>query len=479
MAKASSPIGMLLRTVTPAQLLFCFVLFFLPWVELQCVPPPDNKAMSKDEAESMKKEIGFDTSKPFSIYSQSGLQIATGNVSLTSDGKKLSDAMKKGVGEGADLDPNSPTAKKNREKNKDKGDGTAPLLFLYPVALWVGIIAAAIPIPGMIRRILEAVCCLGAFSILGLQVAVGFPLENDAKRSADELKAFGSGKMPAPVPGPGQPKAATKTETKSEPDVIRVAWQIPLYLTFLFLLGAIVTAPADALAGSVSKSSKYSKKRKRPRDEYDDEAEENGEEEDEDDRPKTKKRRYEEDEDDRPRRKRRNEDYDEEEEERPRKKKVTSRADDDDEDDRPRKKRRDEEETLPPPPPKPAAPKPTTTGSKPGLPIPPAASAPKPPAPGGSKPGIAPAAPKPPAPAAPKPPGLTPNRPFGQPPPPPAPSAPNPFAFDEVDDKPKPKKKSSLWDDEDEDRPRKKRPRDDDDDDDDRPRKKRRRDDDD
>ena len=52
-----------LRLVAPALLAFCFILFFLPWVELLSLPSKSDQKLSKEEAEKLRKELGIEAPK--------------------------------------------------------------------------------------------------------------------------------------------------------------------------------------------------------------------------------------------------------------------------------------------------------------------------------------------------------------------------------------------------------------------------------
>ncbi|MCI0704504.1 MAG: hypothetical protein L0241_25905 [Planctomycetia bacterium] len=45
----------LLRVITPSQLGICLILFFLPWIEIQCVPPKSAQD-EKEKVAEFKKE---------------------------------------------------------------------------------------------------------------------------------------------------------------------------------------------------------------------------------------------------------------------------------------------------------------------------------------------------------------------------------------------------------------------------------------
>lgn len=303
-----------LRLISPIQLLFCLALFFLPWIEMTCTMPPSAaKSMPKEEIEKTKKDLGIDPTKPVSMVSQSGLQIATGGSSPGSDMKKIEAKMKESF-KGAAIES-------DKSSSKDDDVKGAPLLFLYPVLLICGIGVAFIPMPTMIRRFVLAGCCAAALGVVGLQALLGFPMENEIKKKNDEMKALGGGGgglMFGPPDAGGKAKGKDAKSDGKEADVVRVSWKFSLYLTFLLLLGAAGTAFLDGAGGG---GARYGRKYGR-RDDYD-----------EDD--------YDDEEDDRPRRRSRRDDYD-----------------DDDEDDRPRKKKPaeplslDDDEPPPPPPPK-------------------------------------------------------------------------------------------------------------------------------
>ncbi len=247
-----------LRLLTPVQLGFCLGLFFLPWINVQCV-------MTESQAKS-SKEPERDRSKPITLFTQSGFQIATGQVEATEDGQKLIEATN---GKGA-----------ARAKMKTK---MGFILLLYPVALILGILVAFIPMARKSRQGLLIFFCLGAIGTLGLQTLGGFPLANEVRES--EKKSGGG---------------------KADVTVFRTSWQIGLYLTFPLLAGAMVSSFLGA-------------GKKPKRDEGDDT------DEDDEDRPK-KKRRDEEDED-RPRMKKPVSE-DEDEDDRPKKKKPVTDDDD-------------------------------------------------------------------------------------------------------------------------------------------------------
>ncbi|AMV28842.1 hypothetical protein VT84_30895 [Gemmata sp. SH-PL17] len=285
-----------LRLLSPIQLFICLILFFLPWVEVQCVMPKDGLGgFDADPMPGMKAGAGkaISSAGPRPFITQSGLQIATGGHSFASPELKMlmDEAEKSGKKMGA------PPGKGNEKDELGKG----VILFLFPILILVGGVLGIVLGPGLPRRLVVAGCCAGAIGVVGIQAAIGFPIEQQIKKEAEKekemAKQFGGD--------------ASKVENP-----FKIVWKFPLYLTLLLLVGATGTAFVD---GGV-------KKRKPKRVSYDFDDDEDDEEY-EDDRPRRKKKPIVE------------EIPDDDEEERPRKQRRP-RDDDDEEDDRPRRKRR-------------------------------------------------------------------------------------------------------------------------------------------
>ncbi len=173
---------------------------------MTCVPPAEAKKMPKEEIDATKKELGIDPTKPVSMVSQSGLQIATGDSSPGSDMKKIEAKAKES--------PKKMGGAVETEKTKDKDDlKGAPLLFLFPVALLAGIGVAFLPIPSLIRRLTLAGCCAAALGVVLLQALIGFPMENEIKKKTEEMKAMGGGGLMFGGGG-GMPGDKAKSDTK-------------------------------------------------------------------------------------------------------------------------------------------------------------------------------------------------------------------------------------------------------------------------
>lgn len=159
-----------LRFVTPTQLAICLILFFLPWIEVQC-PMPDLANM-KFEATPPRAPGKAASIKPAtvtytSLLTQSGFQIATGKYTFTDPKMQQMLEMEKAKGEG------SGSVKIEKKKEID----TAPLLFAYPLAAIAGIVIG-LAMPGSVpKKGLLLGCCLAVLLVTAGQAAMGFPIE--------------------------------------------------------------------------------------------------------------------------------------------------------------------------------------------------------------------------------------------------------------------------------------------------------------
>jgi hypothetical protein len=303
-----------LRLFTPIQLMFCLLLFFLPWIDIQCVIPAARlKNMSKQQLENHRTDYDWDPSTPFSYASQSGFQIATGEASPGSDMRRALEKQKKlfGGGDGGQM-ATDPGVFAGRKK---KG-ATAPFLMLYPLAVLGGVIVGFVLGPGSARRITLLSVCLGALVLVGLHAVIGFPVERQIKELAENDSGMGLGGFGGMGGfGGGNKFGGDRDDKQSTPkveDVFRVTWQIPLYLTLLLLLGAACTSVLDGGPGTKARRNVY---------DFD--------EDDDDDRPRRKRSRVDYDDDD-----------DEDEPPRKHKRKRALSMDDEDEEERSKKKRR-------------------------------------------------------------------------------------------------------------------------------------------
>ena len=332
-----------LQLFAPIQLGLCLLLFFLPWIDIQCVPPPSEvKNMPKEQVEMVKKEIGIDPTKPITLISQSGLQIANGTASVGSDIKKATEKMTEKMSKqpGVTVKSEKSADSELNESLKKEKDVSAPLLWVYLLAVIAGIAVGFIPWASVARKLIVAGCCALAFGLVGIQAAMGFPLENKMKEKTKGADGGAPFKMPGMGGMGGMGGAGGGGGGKADPkasEMQRVSWQIPLYLTFVLLLGAGGTAFLGASGGG--------KKAKRKAYNFDDD------DEDEDDRPRKKRRR--------------DEDADDDDEDRPRKKKEKPLSLDDEEEESPKKKRPVDDDEEEPQPKKAAPPAPAPAGGNP------------------------------------------------------------------------------------------------------------------
>jgi hypothetical protein len=287
-----------LRFATPGQLVMCLLLFFLPWIEIQC-PVPD---LNKIQAEPGKKAAPPDLkSMPYvPLITQSGFEAATGSYTFADPMLRQQMDQKRKAGAGnieKSLDKNAKAAAPASDKDKDE-PGAAPLLWLYLVAVLAGIAVGFALQTGKVRQMVLIGCCALALVAAGGQAAIGFPITQKIRE------------QPTGMPG----GAAADGAPKMNPDdVLKTVYKIPFFLALLFCVGGIVTA-ALTPNGPV--------KPRRPVGDVDD---------DEDDRPRKRRRRDQDDEDeddDEPRQRRKRRDEDEEVDvDRPRKKRSEEATD--------------------------------------------------------------------------------------------------------------------------------------------------------
>jgi len=316
---SSSP----LRYATPGQMIFCVILFFLPWVELQCNTQKEKGGFGPQPGQKGTIKIDPPKTAPtwMTIVTQSGMQVASGDATVLGN-QPMGD---KGVG-GPGPGP-------------EKESGSAPLLWLYPLAA-IGAIAVGFAMPSTkVRKLALAGCCGLAFLVAAGQAAMGFPIENSIDKSMKEMAGIGGG-MPDPITNPGGKKGEVKVDIKKQmdealKDAFRVNYKFWFYLALLVPIGGLVTALIEPVGPGRGK--------KKPINDLDDD--DDRDDDDDDDRPRKRRRRDDDDddEDDAPRQRRKKRDDDEEEDDRPKKRKP--RDDDDEEEPKPRRRReRDEVE---------------------------------------------------------------------------------------------------------------------------------------
>jgi hypothetical protein len=218
----------ILRFVTPAQLVMCVILFFLPWTEIQCPMPAGG--------------LNFDFNAPrkagppeiawTGFVQQSGFQVATGTYSFVDTTLQRMFEAEKGA-------------------KKDDIPG-APLLWGYLIAVFVGVGLGFAMAPGKVRKCALVACCILALGSAGGQAAMGFPLKT---KLDEEIK---KDRGVAGVLGPQRGNAKGNFGDDLEP---RSALKIPFFLALLFALGALVTAVLEPTTPTTSGS--------KPRGKYD------------------------------------------------------------------------------------------------------------------------------------------------------------------------------------------------------------------
>lgn len=250
-----------MQFLSPIQLVFCLILFFLPWIEVQCVPSPAalGPAPGMKADPNMNMKLDMPPMGPQSLLTQSGLQIATGGYSISNP---LLEGEMKGKPKAGGKDDDGPPA--------------APLLFLFPLAALAGVVVGFLPLGGPVRAVVIVLCCLVAGGTIGAQAAIGFPVKQSFEEDKAKAKRGGGGEM--------------RLEEGMD---IKVVWKVPLYLTFVLLIGAAGTA---FLGGGKPAE----KSRRRSDDRYDDDRDDR-----DDDRPRRRDDRdRDDDEDDGPPRRR-------------------------------------------------------------------------------------------------------------------------------------------------------------------------------
>lgn len=211
----SSPPSSPLRWITPGQFAICIVLFFLPWIEIQCGVPDfanlGNLGKLNNPANGAKPEVKVVSWRP--LMTQSGLEAATGEYTITDpDLRAMMDQ-----GQKAAKQAGGPVVQ-SREDNKPKA---APLLWAYLLAAVVGVVVGLAMPTGTVRKLILVVCCAVALIAAGGQAAAGFPVEQDIKEQKKE-------------------------QGKGEADeFLRAKYQMPFYLALLFVVGALVTTLAE------------------------------------------------------------------------------------------------------------------------------------------------------------------------------------------------------------------------------------------
>jgi F0F1-type ATP synthase assembly protein I len=199
------------RWITPSQLVICLILFFLPWVEIQCQMPRDFN-FKNPNAKFDPNDLVWTP-----VIHQSGLQVATGQYSFSDS------EMQKEADQHADQkakQKDQPIGQK--AKQKDQPDA-APLLWVFLAAVVAGILIGFFVPSSAQKKGLLIVCCLVALGMAGGQAVIGFPITQQIK---EQLKVDKDGNN------------GLQMETR---EMFKSSLKIPFYLTLLFCAGAIVT----------------------------------------------------------------------------------------------------------------------------------------------------------------------------------------------------------------------------------------------
>jgi hypothetical protein len=221
-----------LKFLTPSQLVMCLILFFLPWVEVQCAFPKASASM-----QSLEKMDPADVVWA-GVLQQSGIEITLGQVTYADQTKQAS-------------------IEKSSKAAKESGPGGAHLLWLYLLALLAGIgLGFALPV-GKARKPALAGCCALALLVAGGQATMGLPVMKGLEAQAEGMMG-------------------SKKDKESLDDIVRLKYKFPFYLSMFLLVGALGTALLEPGAATGPPP--------RPKDEEEPE-------EDEEEAPRRKRRR--------------------------------------------------------------------------------------------------------------------------------------------------------------------------------------------
>ena len=224
-----------LRFLTPAQLAICAVLFFLPWVEVQCGMPNLGKLGGNigDPNAAPPKITSKDlTYSP--LLTQSGFQAAMGEYTMAESVRAMMDQGKQMAKQmGGDV-----------KEEKQEKVRSAPVLWLFPAAAIAGVVLGLVLPSGGARKFILVLCCGLALASVGTQAVIGFPVTEDVKKDP-ELAGGGKG-------GKNDDLGGLKPD-----DIIRTVYKFPFYLALLFAVGGLVTALIEPTGSPKAKRSRY------------------------------------------------------------------------------------------------------------------------------------------------------------------------------------------------------------------------------
>lgn len=179
------------RLISPGFFLLSVFFFLLPWVDVRC----DHMIV---------------------VASQSGLQASIGTYSESA------------------VAMNERLQRRNEPLFNPQDEHVRPavLLMAYGILLLAGLIAGLVIPVGKVRLIILAICSGVAFSLLAIQVAVGFPIYEPVARANARQLQLNQPIFPMPPPGPFGP--APGPGNRLTTDLTFVFW-----LAFLFTLGPV------------------------------------------------------------------------------------------------------------------------------------------------------------------------------------------------------------------------------------------------
>ncbi|MBA4186533.1 MAG: hypothetical protein C0467_00800 [Planctomycetaceae bacterium] len=217
-APAASP----LRYATPAQMFFCVILFFMPWVEVQCAGESQSRPTWK------------------TTHSQSGMQIARGWYALPDEDRASKD-------DGRPLAPIIRWMKKQVERGEGpEAVGAAPVLWVYLGAAVVAVVVGLVLPSNNMRMWILIVCCAAALFAVGGSAVVGFPVleavEKEGVKKPHKRKAVSASDLSAWAQSPAQFEKQAE-----EGSGVRVLYRVWFYLALVLPLGALFTALAEPL----------------------------------------------------------------------------------------------------------------------------------------------------------------------------------------------------------------------------------------
>jgi hypothetical protein len=197
------------------------VLFFLPWVGLQCKYPKDVD-LKNPNAKLDEKNLAWKT-----IVSQSGFQAATGEYTIVDeDLRQVEEQAKKMKGQAG-----------VKAGQKEEKPDSALLLWGFLIAAVAGIFIGFLVPSSPAKQGMLTVCCLIALGTVGAQAAIGFPIGKEK----NDMKGMG-----------GNNNMGVKQE-----DFVRTTYKVPFYLTLVLCVGAAVTTLLETSPKPKKKKKRY------------------------------------------------------------------------------------------------------------------------------------------------------------------------------------------------------------------------------